>query len=315
MSILAIAAILGCIHVKNKIAKLLLGILGGILLILLWLWLLVVYSMNYATADVDTKTSDDGTYSVIMKSVGSPLFFSPADGRFVLKEGKKTIVKYNFTVYDDGAGIRPSIWNVEWQSDSVRIIVSGSEQSDHQYELYFDGHVEDTQLDTIYGKSIEEYNSVSGSSNDVNDDSSALIKPDENETEQELDADGYPLTDEFQSYKQQMAAISEFITKQELMLGVASGVTDFQCEYFLSAKGYPYAVIYRDTEDLDGSSVHVEQRLVYNESYEADGKQEYVYEEIYFDENGNEAQSAKILDFFLIDTESLDITEENRTKW
>jgi hypothetical protein len=274
MSILTIAAIVGCVCVKNKIAKILLGILGGIMLIFLSLLLLFVYYMNYATSDVDTKMSDDGNYTVIMKSVGSPLFFGPADGRFVLKEGKKTIVKYNFTVYDDGGCIRSSIWNVEWLSDSVRITVSGSEQSDCQYELYFDGHVDVKQLDTQYGKSIKE---------------------------PEPDAAGYPMTDEFQSYKEQMALISDFIINQEIFLGVASDATDFQCEYFLNAKGYPYAVIYRDTEDLGGSSVQVEQRLV--------------YEEFYFNENGTEAQSTKILDFFLIDTETLDITDENRTKW
>jgi hypothetical protein len=288
MIILTIAAIVGCVWVKNKIAKILLGILGGIMLAFLSLLLLFVYYMNYATADVDTKMSDDGTYTVIMKSVGSPWFFGPADGRFVLKEGKKTIVKYDFTVYDDGGCIRSSIWNVEWLSDSVRITVSGSEQSDCQYELYFDGHVDSKQLDTQYGKSIKE---------------------------PEPDADGYPMTDEFQSYKEQMTLISDFIINQKIFLGVASDATDFQCEYFLNAKGYPYAVIYRDTEDFDGSSVQVEQRLVYNESYEADGKQEYVYEEFYFNENGTEAQSTKILDFFLIDTETLDITDENRTKW
>ncbi len=291
------------------------------MLTFLTLLLLFFYSMNYATADVDTKVSDDGTYTVIMKSVGSPLFFSPADGRFVLKEGKKTIVKFDFTVYDDGASIRSSTWDVQWLSDSVRIIVSGSEQGDCQYELYFDGHVEVKQLDTQYGKSVGEYHSASGSSKDVSDDSSeqikpgSALKPDENETELELDADGYPLTDEFQSYKEQMAAISDFMKEQEILPGAASDGTDLSCEYFLSAKGWPYAVIYRDTEDLDGSSVHVEQILVYNESYEADGKQEYVYEEFYFDENGAEARSAKILDFFLIDTESFDIIDEKRTKW
>jgi hypothetical protein len=157
LSVFTIVAILGCICVKNNVAKILLGILGGSMLTFLTLLLLFLYSMNYATADVDTKVSDDGTYTVIMKSVGSPWFFGPADGRFVLKEGKKTIVKHDFTVYDDGASIRSSTWKVEWLSDRVRIIVSGSEQGDCQYELYFDGQVDVKQLDTQYGASREEY--------------------------------------------------------------------------------------------------------------------------------------------------------------
>jgi hypothetical protein len=304
MIFLTIASVLGCIYVKNKTAKILLGIFGGILLAFLLLIIFLIYLINYAIADVDTKVSDDGNYTVIMQSVGSPLFFSSADGRFVLKEGKKTIVKYDFTLSDDGGSIRSSIWDVEWLSDCVRIVVSGSEQSDEQYELYFDGHVDEKQLGTMYGKSIEK-GTMYGDS-----DSTA-----ENDTEAEFDVNGYPLTDEFQAYKEQMIAIDKYIKSQGKLAGVQAEVSDFQCEFFLSAKGWPYAVIYRETTDMDGSIVYEEHRLVYNESYQEDGTQEYVYEQFYFDENGSEVQSTKIVDFFLVDTETLVVTDENKINW
>jgi hypothetical protein len=278
---LPILTIWGCICAKNKTIKILLGILSGSIIFVLMLLLFLLYSMNYAITDVDSKTSDDGAHSVIMQSVGSPIFFSAADGRFVLKEGKKTIVKYNFTLYDDGAVIRSSIWEVAWQSDSVRIIVSGSEQADHLYELYFDGRVEDTQLDTQYGSTAgNNSDSKSVNSNSVNED---------------------------QAYKKQMEAIAMYLAEQD--------TADFHCEYFLNAKGRPYAVISRDTEEIYGTTVTVERRLVYNESYAGEGTQEYVYEELYLNDDGSEAQSAKILDFYLVDTDTLDVTDENRTNW
>jgi hypothetical protein len=74
-------------------------------------------------------------------------------------------------------------------------------------------------------------------------------------------------------------------------------------------------VISRDTEEIYGTTVTVERRLVYNESYAGEGTQEYVYEEFYLNDDGSEAQSAQILDFYLVDTETLDVTDENRTNW
>jgi hypothetical protein len=293
MIALPIITIFGCICAKNKIIKVLLGVLSGIIIFILIIWLLLVYAMNYAITDVDSKTSGDGTHSVILQSVGSPIFFSAADGRFVLKEGNKTVIKYKFTLHDDGGVIRSSIWDVEWQSDSVSIIVSGSEQADQLYELYFDGHVEETQLDTSSDQIIATENESKS----------------ESRVEQEVDEDedGYPLTDEFQAYKRQIAAIVTYIAEEDS--------TGYQCDYFINAKGRPYAVIFRDTQTVNGTTVNIEQRLVYNESYVDEKTQEYVYEEFYLNEDGSEAQSVKILDFYLVDTETLDVTDENRTSW
>jgi hypothetical protein len=208
----------------------------------------------------------------------------------VLKEGNKTIIKYRFTLYDDGGVIRSSVWDVEWKSDNVSIIVSGSEQADQLYELYFDGHVEEKQLDTSSDQMATE----------------SEPKPESRE-EPGFDEDGYPVADEYQAYKRQIAAIVKYIAEADS--------TGYQCDYFLNAKGRPYAVISCDTQTVNGTAVSIEQRLVYNESYEDEKTQEYVYEEFYLNEDGSEAKSAKILDFYLVDKETLDVTDENKTTW
>lgn len=76
-----------------------------------------MYVLNYMVRTVDRRESPDGQYSLVLHSVGSPVFFSAADGRLVLREGRKVIVKYDFSLYDDGGSIRPSVWQVEWEDD------------------------------------------------------------------------------------------------------------------------------------------------------------------------------------------------------
>ena len=51
-------------------------------------------------------------------------------------------MKYPFSIRDDGAVARESNFEIIWNTDHVLIMVSGSEQSDVEYVLNFDGTVE-----------------------------------------------------------------------------------------------------------------------------------------------------------------------------
>lgn len=146
--LLLLVLIVSRMLIKNKIIKVLLGIVASLLAIFVLLSFLFYYSLNYAVSDVDNKVSDDGKYTVVLKSVGSPIFFSSADGRLVLKEGNHAIVKYDFELFDDGGCIRPSIWSVEWCDDHVKIIISGEEQCDKEYDLFYDGTRDTKQLES-----------------------------------------------------------------------------------------------------------------------------------------------------------------------
>lgn len=145
-----ILCIFGCVNLSHKALKWILGIIGSVLTVLLCFWIMIVYTLNWRVTDVDTDTSSDGTYEVILQQVGEPVFFGATDGRLVLKKDGRTIAKQDFTVYDDGAVLKENNWTVTWQEDYVEIIISGSEQTDQQYHLHFDGTTSSNQRHSIY---------------------------------------------------------------------------------------------------------------------------------------------------------------------
>lgn len=110
--------------------------------ILLIIYGIFMYVLNYMVRTVDRQESPDGQRAILLQSVGSPVFFSAADGRLVLMDGRKEIVKYDFTLYDDGGSIRPSVWQVEWKDDRVIVTLSGEEQDDMQITMKFDGETD-----------------------------------------------------------------------------------------------------------------------------------------------------------------------------
>lgn len=123
----------------KKVLKIILIVAAVSAAVLFVLYGIFIYVLNYMVHTVDRQESPDGQYSILLQSVGSPVFFSAADGRLVLREGKKVIVKYDFSLYDDGGSIRPSVWQVDWEEDQVVVILSGAEQDDMQITLGFDG--------------------------------------------------------------------------------------------------------------------------------------------------------------------------------
>ncbi len=123
----------------KKVLKIILIVAAVSAAVLFVLYGIFIYVLNYMVHTVDRQESPDGQYSILLQSVGSPVFFSAADGRLVLREGKKVIVKYDFSLYDDGGSIRPSVWQVDWEENQVVVILSGAEQDDMQITLGFDG--------------------------------------------------------------------------------------------------------------------------------------------------------------------------------
>lgn len=121
----------------KRIGKIILGIILSLVIILGLLYGSFVYLIKYHVATVSSETY--GPYEVVMQSVGSPLFFSSADGRLVLKKKGKTISKTDFVLDDDGGNIHKETWSVSWFHDYVAVVISGSEQSDALYHLYYNG--------------------------------------------------------------------------------------------------------------------------------------------------------------------------------
>lgn len=109
------------------------------------------YELNYAVHTADQSESPEGEYTLLFQAVGSPAFFSSADGRLVLKEGKKKITVYKFVLSDDGGSVRSDVWQVLWKEDHVEVIISGEEQDDELIQIYYDGEIHSEFLHTRFG--------------------------------------------------------------------------------------------------------------------------------------------------------------------
>lgn len=126
----------------KKVLKVILGILLSIIVVIGLLYGAFIYMIEYHVATVDKKSYNG--YEVIMQSVGSPLFFSSADGRLLLKKNGKTINKTDFVLSDDGRSIRKKVWSVSWYKDHVSVVIRGSEQDDMLYSLYYNGNTKNS---------------------------------------------------------------------------------------------------------------------------------------------------------------------------
>lgn len=77
----------------------------------------------------------------------------------------------------------------------------------------------------------------------------------EDDTAIDTDSDGYPMTEEFQSYKKELTAVATYIRNTESYQGVKAGdeLSEFLA-YNISAKGYPYVNIAEQVYEQDGIS-------------------------------------------------------------
>lgn len=128
-------------HRAGHVAKTVLAIIGGIVVVLALLAVALVYELDYAVRTVDTSTSPDGRYTLELQSVGEPMFFSPAGARLVLKFDRYEVSRMDTQISDDGGQVRPTSWQVSWEDDGVEVRLRGSEQNDELVTMGFDGSV------------------------------------------------------------------------------------------------------------------------------------------------------------------------------
>lgn len=132
------------------------GVCGIAAVILAALLLLIgsfIYVTRYRITDIDTATSEDGQYEVIYQAVGEPDWpFGYSHVRLVLKRGQEIITKYKFDVANDGGSPSAEQWSVGWKDDHVEALVTGEEQPDRLYTLFYNGITEWKELDTQSGE-------------------------------------------------------------------------------------------------------------------------------------------------------------------
>lgn len=135
-----IFSLFGCVCIKKSAVRIGLGIIAVLGLMLAGLIGSVTYTTKYRVNSVDSSTSQDGKYELLFQQIGEPDWpFGYTHARLVLKDELGTIAKYSFDVRNDGASVHSDSWQVIWKEDSVEVVISGKEQNDEQYILYFDG--------------------------------------------------------------------------------------------------------------------------------------------------------------------------------
>lgn len=299
--LISIIHIAGCVRIKKPAIKTFLGVAGGIWMFFALVCGWFVYEIDYKIVNVDSSGSPDGTYELYFQQIGEPDWpFGYTHACLVLKTGRKTIGKYMFDIANDGANMSANDWKVTWNRTRVSAVVSGQEQSDRQFLLYFNGEKEEHQLKTQYGMTETEKYKKNLNVND-SDSNQSIIQREENDLQ--VDEDGYPLSEKYQAYKQELSAISKFIDKD----------SDFEIEYRLSAKAYPYAVISRETDSTTGEKREL--HLILNEQYDGRSEHEYVLEEYLYTADGTESASVNIVNFYLIDCNTLEVTDEHINTW
>lgn len=148
----------------KKCLKVILCIIGAIALIILIFWLCLHYEMNYKKTVCDTAISPDEKYQITLMAIGEPDWpFGSASGRLILKEGKNWISQIDFELWNDGGSISSGCWKVTWYEDYVEVILSGEEQEDERFILYFDGTQEIQYLNDMNKSAASEELDISES--------------------------------------------------------------------------------------------------------------------------------------------------------
>lgn len=147
---LAIAAvsIVCCIEIKKPVVRKIMGFLAVINIMIVVLAGSFIYVSRYKIHEVACSTSEDKKYKLLFRQVGDPDWpFGYTHARLVLKDKSGTIAKYSFDVANDGANVQPDSWQVTWKDTCVEAVISGEEQNDIRYILYFDGKTDSNQLE------------------------------------------------------------------------------------------------------------------------------------------------------------------------
>ena len=87
---------------------------------------------------VDTSTN--GEYTAELLAVSDPGWpFGPQEGRLALKKNGWTVCEKDFTLFNDGGAMKKSNWSVTWDDEKAAVVISGQEQPDAEYYLYYVG--------------------------------------------------------------------------------------------------------------------------------------------------------------------------------
>ena len=107
-----------------------------------------------------------------------------------------------------------------------------------------------------------------------------------------------PMKSPCSRFREQLEAAASYIRTEDALADLQeSDMANMEMQFFLTAKGWPYAVICTESDSEEAAVV--EHRLIYNESYRGEGYSEYVYQKYFLDESGNQVKEPQIMGFVL----------------
>ena len=138
--VIIVFSIIGFIKIRKSAVRGILGIVAAINILIVVLAGSFTYTTRYKIHEVAYSTSQDGRYVLLFQQVGDPDWpFGHTHARLFLKDDSGTITKYHVDVANDGGNVHSDSWQVTWKENCVEVVISGEEQNDNQYILYFDG--------------------------------------------------------------------------------------------------------------------------------------------------------------------------------
>lgn len=255
-----------------------------------------LYVIKYKKTELASYQTGDGKYTLEIYQVGEPVWpFGPTKCRFeIAKEGER-LCKYDFSIANDGKNASMGNFEVYFQTENAVITVSGEEQGKIQYDLFYDGTINVTPLPAYEPKPVPEPEPAS----------------DESEN---YDEDGVLNDYDDQRIKQEYEAIFDYLTSEGQLANTETLENpQIEMNYYYSAKGEERVVVCTEERHTDGTMVCVEHELRYNK--QIGEEDEFVYQTNFYDEAGNTVQDAQIADFFLVNRETLEVTDTGRTTW
>ena len=151
--IITVIAIICCIEIKKPTVRVILGLAAFCNIFIMISVGSFTYTTRYKIHDVASYPSPDGKYELLFQQVGDADWpFGHTHARLVLKDEAGTIAKYAFDIANDGANASSDLCQVTWKATQVEAVISGEEQDDNQYILFFSGETGSNQLDTRYSR-------------------------------------------------------------------------------------------------------------------------------------------------------------------
>lgn len=123
---------------RNLIVKIIVSVLIIAIFINVLLFLQLKYEMSWKKTKIAEYRNDDNGYTLLFEQKGEPFLFGPHTVKLTLSDEKgKKLTDLKAELSNDGAGINDNNARVKWCDNWVEVTLSGCEQKDKTYVLYY----------------------------------------------------------------------------------------------------------------------------------------------------------------------------------